>query len=107
MIPAHNMKDFKELMKGKKVIQINLGQSGADVYDIDGEKILKHVCRDKLRENQFETYKKEALFYQNQLNATGQTKNLNRKFQKEKEQISEKLFFICHLRFNSHMVKIC
>ena len=73
MIPAHNMKDFKDLIKGKKVTQINLGKSGAEVYDIDGEKILKHVCREKLKENQFETYKKEALFYQSQLNATGQT----------------------------------
>ena len=73
MIPAHNMKDFKELMKGKKITQINFGQSGAEVYDIDGEIILKHVCREKLKENQFETYKKEALFYQSQLNATGQT----------------------------------
>ena len=53
--------------------KIILGKSGAEVYDIDGETILKHVCRDKLKENQFETYKKEALFYQSQLDGVGQT----------------------------------
>ncbi len=53
--------------------KLTLGKSGADVYDIDGEKILKHVCREKLKENQFETYKKEALFYQSQMNGVGQT----------------------------------
>ena len=42
--------------------QIKLGKSGADVYDIDGEKILKHVCRDKLRENQGEyVYEKKSI----------------------------------------------
>ena len=52
--------------------KITLGKSGAEVYDLDGEKILKHVCRDKLKENQFETYKKEALFYQSQMKGAGQ-----------------------------------
>ena len=42
--------------------QIKLGKSGADVYYIDGEKILKHVCRDKLRENQGEyVYEKKSI----------------------------------------------
>lgn len=54
--------------------RLTLGKSGAEVYDIDGEKILKHVCRDKLKENQFETYKKEALFYQSQMKGVVQTK---------------------------------
>ena len=58
---------IQDLLKGKKVTQLTLGKSGADIYDIDGEKILKHVCREKLKENQFETYKKEALFYQSQM----------------------------------------
>ena len=52
--------------------RLTLGKSGAEVYDIDGEKILKHVCRDKLKENQFETYKKEALFCQSQMKGAGQ-----------------------------------
>ena len=58
--------------KIKSVTQLTLGQSGAEVYNIDGEKILKHVSRDKLKENQFETYKKEALFYQSQMSVTRQ-----------------------------------
>ena len=53
--------------------RLTLGKSGAEVYDIDGEKILKHVCRGKLKENQFETYKKEALFYQSQMKGAGQS----------------------------------
>ncbi|MBR5032362.1 MAG: aminoglycoside phosphotransferase family protein [Treponema sp.] len=52
--------------------RLTLGKSGTEVYDLDGEKILKHVCRDKLKENQFETYKKEALFYQSQMKGAGQ-----------------------------------
>lgn len=52
--------------------RLTLGKSGAEVYDIDGEKILKYVCRGKLKENQFETYKKEALFYQCQMSGEGQ-----------------------------------
>ena len=58
--------------KIKSVTQLTLGQSGAEVYNIDGEKILKHVSRQNLKENQFETYKKEALFYQSQMSVTRQ-----------------------------------
>ena len=64
--------NIQKYLSEKSVTQLTLGKSGADVYDIDGEKILKHVCRDKLKENQFDTYKKEALFYQSQMNGEGQ-----------------------------------
>lgn len=44
--------------------EIKAGQSGADVYEIDGKYVLKHVDRRKLQEEQFDTYSREALFYQ-------------------------------------------
>jgi hypothetical protein len=41
-----------------------LGQSGADVYDLDESLILKHVVRERIDNGMFDTYVKEALFYQ-------------------------------------------
>ena len=67
--------NIQTYLVGKKATQINLGQSGAEVYDIDGEKILKYVCRQNLKENQFETYKKEALFYQSQMETATPAEN--------------------------------
>ncbi|MBR4731969.1 MAG: hypothetical protein IK081_04285 [Lachnospiraceae bacterium] len=45
-------------------VEIKTGQSGAAVYDLDGQKILKHVVRKKLKAGLFDTYCREALFYQ-------------------------------------------
>ena len=44
--------------------KINVGQSGADVFELDGSRILKHVVRDRIDNGMFDTYVKEALFYQ-------------------------------------------
>lgn len=46
------------------VKEIRIGQSGAGVYEINGTQILKHVVRQNLKNVQFTTYTKEALFYQ-------------------------------------------
>ena len=53
---------------GKNVSEIKVGQSGADVFEIDGENILKHVVRKNLKPDLFETYSREALFYQRKMN---------------------------------------
>ena len=45
------------------ISEIRIGQSGANVYEINGEQILKHVQKDMLKNDMFDTYKKEALFY--------------------------------------------
>ena len=45
--------------------KLTIGKSGADVYDIDGNYILKHVRRELLREKElFDLYQKESVFYQ-------------------------------------------
>ncbi len=41
-----NMRDFLSKYTVKK---INVGMSGADVYDVDHNFILKHVLREKLK----------------------------------------------------------
>lgn len=46
------------------VKKINLGQSGADVFELDEALILKHVVRERIDHGMFDTYVKEALFYQ-------------------------------------------
>ncbi|SKA67067.1 Thiamine kinase [Eubacterium uniforme] len=56
--------DVKEYLVKHKVEEITNGQSGAGVYMIDGEYILKHVKKEKLDSKVFDTYKREALFYQ-------------------------------------------
>lgn len=48
------------------ITEIKVGQSGADVYEIDGKYVLKHVVRQKLEDEPFDAYLREALFYQNQ-----------------------------------------
>lgn len=48
-----------------EVVEIKVGQSGADVYEIDGKYILKHVLRKNLEEERlFDAYLREAYFYQ-------------------------------------------
>ncbi len=56
--------NVKEYLVKHKVEEITNGQSGAGVYMIDGEYILKHVKKEKLDSKVFDTYKREALFYQ-------------------------------------------
>ena len=56
--------NVKEYLEKHKVEEITNGQSGAGVYMVDGEYILKHVQKEKLDSKVFDTYKREALFYQ-------------------------------------------
>ncbi len=46
--------------------EITLGQSGAHVYELDDERVLKVVLREELPDdNMWSAYEKEALFYEN------------------------------------------
>lgn len=56
-----------EYLNGHNVTEIKVGQSGANVYEIDGRYILKHMVRQKLKEELFVTYTREVLFYRNQM----------------------------------------
>ena len=56
--------DINAFLCGRDVREIRVGQSGADVYEVDDEMILKHVRRDALEGDKFDTYSREALFYQ-------------------------------------------
>lgn len=59
--------NVNEYLNGHNVTKIKVGQSGADVYEIDGKYVLKHVTRQRLKEEQFVTYTREVLFYRNQM----------------------------------------
>jgi len=61
------MMDVKEYLSGHSFTEIRIGQSGADVYEIDGKYVLKHVDRKKTDEEQFAAYTREVLFYQYQM----------------------------------------
>ncbi len=58
--------NLKEYLSKHNAVEVKVGQSGADVYEIDGKYILKHVVRQKLTDELFNTYTHEALFYQEQ-----------------------------------------
>lgn len=45
------------------VKEIKKGQSGAEVYDINSTQIFKHVKREQIENNKFDTYTREALLY--------------------------------------------
>ncbi len=55
---------IENYLAGNHIAEIKTGQSGADVYEINGDSILKHVERRKLESSLFDTYIREALFYQ-------------------------------------------
>ena len=59
------VKSVDTYLAGHEVVEIKMGKSGADVYEIDGKYILKHVLRKKLEEEGlFDAYLREAYFYQ-------------------------------------------
>lgn len=62
------MLDIKKYLENVDVKEIRLGQSGADVYEIDGKSILKHIKREKIENGMFDTYMREALFYESEIN---------------------------------------
>ncbi len=59
--------NVNEYFNGHNVAEIKVGQSGADVYEIDGRYVLKHMARQKLKEELFITYTREVSFYRNQM----------------------------------------
>lgn len=59
------VKSVEAYLAGHESMEIKVGQSGADVYEIDGKYILKHVLRKNLEEEGlFDAYLREAYFYQ-------------------------------------------
>ena len=58
--------NVREYLDEHSVVEIKVGKSGADVYEIDGRYVLKHVARQKLKDGQFDTYVREALFYRDE-----------------------------------------
>jgi len=48
------------------VRKINVGQSGADVFELNESQILKHVLRARINNGMFDTYVKEAFFYKSE-----------------------------------------
>ncbi len=55
--------NLHEFLSGHNTLQIKVGQSGAEVYEIDGEYILKYGMRHSLGDNLFEKYVRETTFY--------------------------------------------
>ena len=62
---------IENYLAGSRFSEIKVGQSGADVYNINDDTILKHVERRKLEGSLFDTYTREALFYQNKIKNPG------------------------------------
>lgn len=62
-----NLQDYLE---GNKVTEIGGGKSGAEVYELNGDTILKHIVRWKLKPYLFDTCTREALFYQSKADNT-------------------------------------
>ena len=55
--------NIQDYLRGNRVSEIKVGQSGADVWEINGEAVLKHIERGRLENSLFDTYSREALFY--------------------------------------------
>ena len=62
---------IENYLAGNHFSEIKVGQSGADVYIINDYTILKHVKRRKLEGSLFDTYTREALFYQDKIRNSG------------------------------------
>lgn len=58
--------NVREYLDEHSAVEIKVGKSGADVYEIDGRYVLKHVVRQKLKNEQYESYVREALFYRDE-----------------------------------------
>ena len=61
------MINVNEYLNGHNVMEIKVGKSGADVYEIDRKYVLKYVVREQRKEELFDAYTREALFYRNQM----------------------------------------
>lgn len=59
--------NIKEYLSGHSTAEIRTGQSGADVYEIDGRYVLKYAARQTLKKEQFTAYTREALFYRDRM----------------------------------------
>lgn len=58
--------NVKAYLRDHDAVEIKVGQSGADVYEIDGQYVLKYAARQNLESELFDAYAREALFYQSQ-----------------------------------------
>lgn len=56
--------NIHEFLSGHNTLQIKVGQSGANVYEIDGEYVLKYGTHHSLGDGLFEKYVRETQFYQ-------------------------------------------
>lgn len=57
-----NVEDYLSCHDVKRLV---LGQSGADVYEVDEKYVLKYIRKENFENKErFETYRKEGLFYQ-------------------------------------------
>ncbi len=56
--------NIQDYIRGNRIKEIRTGQSGADVWEIGNDTILKHIERSRLESSRFDTYSREALFYQ-------------------------------------------
>ncbi|MBQ5311746.1 MAG: phosphotransferase [Oscillospiraceae bacterium] len=58
-----DINDINRFLSENKAVEIKTGMSGAKVYDINDELILKYITRDSVDAGVFDTYSREALFY--------------------------------------------
>ena len=56
--------NIQDYLKGNRIKEIRIGRSGADVWEINDDTVLKHIERSRLEPALFDTYSREALFYQ-------------------------------------------
>ena len=61
--------NIQDYLKGNRIKEIRIGRSGADVWEINDDTILKHIERSRLEPALFDTYSREALFYQEKAGA--------------------------------------
>ena len=59
--------NIQDYLKGNRIKEIKIGRSGADVWEINDDTVLKHIERSRLEPALFDTYSREALFYQERL----------------------------------------
>jgi len=56
--------EIEKYLAGNDYVEIKTGQSGASVYNLGEKMILKHIVRNNLKDGLFDSYCREALFYQ-------------------------------------------
>lgn len=59
----HSISDFASYCLRHALRRITVGQGGAQVYELDGGRIAKHVRRDQVPEESWLSYRRESRFY--------------------------------------------